>query len=107
MAHTHTDIQRAIEVLGRHERGRNAMRDLLAMLDNGGLGLDGSGRHSIMLLLAAAFGSLPGSACDGMRAAASPDMGECPECGHSLEVIKFANEAEGKVTCPDCGWRKK
>lgn len=30
--------------------------------------------------------------------------GECPNCGYTLQVLKFAGR--GKVTCPDCGWRQ-
>lgn len=30
---------------------------------------------------------------------------ECPKCGHSLKVMKFANESKAQITCPDCGWR--
>jgi predicted RNA-binding Zn-ribbon protein involved in translation (DUF1610 family) len=37
--------------------------------------------------------------------AAAVRVGDCPACGHSLELIKFANDTGAKITCPDCGWR--
>lgn len=31
---------------------------------------------------------------------------ECEKCGHSMRMIKFADDLKKRLTCPDCGWRK-
>jgi len=64
-----TEIRRAVSMLARSARGRDAMRDTLAMLDNGGIGLDQSGQIALVTLLTAAFTSHPGFARDAMREA--------------------------------------
>lgn len=64
---TETEIDRAVRVLGRSDRGRKAMRDTLAMLDGGGISLDQPGQVALIALLTAAFTTAPGSARDAMR----------------------------------------
>jgi hypothetical protein len=60
-------IDQAVRVLARSERGRQAMRDTLSMLDNGGISLDMSGQHALLSLIVAAFTTAPGSAREAMR----------------------------------------
>jgi hypothetical protein len=64
---TETEVRRAVSMLARSERGRDAMRDALALLDNGGLGLDETGQVALITLLTAAFTAHPGFARDAMR----------------------------------------
>jgi hypothetical protein len=63
------------------------------------------------------IGGLPGvtyqycNACGWSRAITttggrrSPPVRECGACGHSMRMMKFANETKRRLTCPDCGWR--
>lgn len=66
---TDDDITEAIVTLVRSDRGRQAISDTLAMLDNGGISLDGAGQHAVLTLIIAAFTTHPGSARDAMREA--------------------------------------
>jgi hypothetical protein len=61
------DIEHAAESLCRSERGRAAVKDLLAFLDNGGLSLDAENRNHVTTLLCGAWGPYPGTARDVMR----------------------------------------
>jgi hypothetical protein len=63
------EIEAAVNQLSRSDKGRAAMRDLLAFLDNAGLSLDELNRDAIFTLLAAAFTKYPGTARDLMREA--------------------------------------
>ena len=49
------DVERAIGQLGRSEQGRQAMRDLLVFLENGGIDLDAANRLSFLCLLSGAW----------------------------------------------------
>lgn len=59
-------IQSAVERLASHSRGQNAMRHLLTLLDDGGIGLDAPSQRALLNLLQAAF-EKPGSTRDAMR----------------------------------------
>lgn len=62
-------IDRSVQLLARSRIGRNAMRRVLAWLDDDGLSLDGQGQDAVQSLLAAAWGPYAGSTRDAMRAA--------------------------------------
>lgn len=64
-------LNNAISVLSGSDRGRDAIRDLLALLDNGGLSLDHQGQRAVLALLELAWGSKPGSTLEAMREATS------------------------------------
>jgi len=66
---TEADIDSAVGQLCRSERGREAMRVTLTMLDSGGIGLDAESQQAVMTLLYAAFTDWPGYSRDAMRAA--------------------------------------
>ena len=61
------DMQEAAAQLGRSGRGRSAMRQILAWLDNDGLGIDAENQQAIFTLLEGAWGPFSGSARDAMR----------------------------------------
>lgn len=73
---TEADIDSAVQQLCKSERGRYAMYDTLAMLDAGGISLDGDGQQAIMTLLYAAFTDWAGYSRDAMRAALEGKGGE-------------------------------
>lgn len=63
-------INKAIESLKRSGRGQRVMRDALAFLDDSdAIGLDQFGVRALLLLMAAALTTKPGSARDAMREA--------------------------------------
>jgi hypothetical protein len=67
----------AAHYLAQSNRGRNAMKHLLAWLDDDGLALDGRGKNSALILLCGAFAEFPGTARDVMRCeleAATPEV---------------------------------
>lgn len=64
---TEADIDGAAQRLARSERGRNALRDVIALLNNGGIGLDSENQQAVMTLLYAAFTDWPGYSRDAMR----------------------------------------
>lgn len=66
---TMTDIQDAVAQLAKSRKGRNAMRHVLAWLDDDGLALDEQNQEAISVLLQAAWSGLAGSSRDAMRAA--------------------------------------
>lgn len=65
-------IDDAVKVLGRTERGREVMRQVLGMLDDVGCGLDHEGQQAVFALLYATWGQYTGSARDAMREALGP-----------------------------------
>lgn len=67
------DLFEAATHLSKTTRGRNALRALLAWLDDDGLGLDFTNKEAVLTLLAGAFGSYPGTARDAMREALGGD----------------------------------
>jgi len=52
---TEADVDSAVRQLSRSERGRVALRGVLAMLDQGGLGLDQTNKQAVLTLLCSAF----------------------------------------------------
>lgn len=64
---TEYEIKTAVAILDRSERGRDAMRDALKMLDNGAISLDAQGQQALLTILVAAFTTHPGFARDAMR----------------------------------------
>lgn len=61
------DLEHAVTILNRTDRGRNAMRHMLAWLDDDGLGLDGDGQVAARTLLNGAWDGWAGTARDLMR----------------------------------------
>ena len=64
---TMEQLDKAGSLLAESEKGRQAMRDLLAFLDNGAIGLNEQNQAAIMALLDGAWGEYAGSARDVMR----------------------------------------
>jgi hypothetical protein len=64
---TMEQLDKAGSLLSESEKGRQAMRDLLAFLDNGAVGLDEQNQAAIMALLDGAWGEYAGTARDVMR----------------------------------------
>ncbi|MDB4798962.1 hypothetical protein OAH36_05145 [Verrucomicrobia bacterium] len=60
-------LDKAGSLLAESEKGRQAMRDLLAFLDNGAIGLNEQNQAAIMALLDGAWGEYAGTARDVMR----------------------------------------
>lgn len=60
------DLANQIRQLRQTQRGRSAMRHILAWLDDDGLGLDDKNQAAIISLIALAF-RYPGSTRDAMR----------------------------------------
>jgi len=63
-------VASSILTLSQSERGRQAIRDLHALLDNGARSLDGQNQRAVMTILAGAFGEWSGSTADALRSAA-------------------------------------
>ena len=61
------DLEQAVEQLNRSEKGQQAMRDLLALLENGGISLDGNNQRHVLGLLSGAWGSHAGTALEALR----------------------------------------
>jgi len=64
---TMEQLDKAGSLLAESEKGRQAMRDLLAFLDNGAIGLNEQNQAAIMALLDGAWGEYAGTARDVMR----------------------------------------
>jgi hypothetical protein len=64
---TKEQLDKAGSQLAESEKGRQAMKDLLAFLDNGAVGLDEQNQAAIMALLDGAWGEYAGTARDVMR----------------------------------------
>jgi hypothetical protein len=69
---TITDLEAAAARLNRSEKGRQAMADLLALLDNGALALDYDNQSAVLTLLTGAWGQYAGTARDVMREVLEP-----------------------------------
>lgn len=67
----------AVKQLSRSRRGRNALRMLLALLDDGGISLDALNQFALLTLLQDAWAK-PGSTRDLMREALEPTREEEP-----------------------------
>ncbi len=67
------DLERAVEQLGRSEKGQQAMRDALALLENGGISLDGDNQLHILCLLAGAWRNYAGTALEALRCMVRPE----------------------------------
>jgi hypothetical protein len=53
---TKLDIEAAVEELAHSKRGRQALADLLAFLDNGGISLDSLNQRAVATLLMGVWG---------------------------------------------------
>lgn len=60
-------IDQATQTLAQSERGRQAMRDLFTLIDNGASGLDSEGGQALLALLALALSGKAGSVRDSVR----------------------------------------
>ena len=54
------NLERAVVQLNRSEKGKQAMRDLLALLENGGISLDAENQLHFFCLLSGAWGNSRG-----------------------------------------------
>lgn len=61
------DIDAAVKQLSRSERGRRALHDTLALLDNGAVSLDAVNQNSVLILLRAVWGAYPSTARNAIR----------------------------------------
>lgn len=61
------DLTDCANHLAKSQKGRNAMKRLLAWLDDDGLSLDMVNKEAVLTLLNGAFGEYPGTARDVMR----------------------------------------
>ena len=61
------DLERAVAQLNRSEKGQQAMQDLLAFLENGGISLDGENQLHVLCLLSGAWGNYAGTALEALR----------------------------------------
>lgn len=66
------NLERAVAQLGRSEKGQQAMRDLLAFLENGGISLDAENQLHVNRLLAGAWGEFAGTTLDLLREMVRP-----------------------------------
>ena len=66
------DIERAVVQFGRSEKGQQAMKDLLAFLENGSISLDEENQLHVLCLLSGAWGSYAGTTLEALRAAVKP-----------------------------------
>ena len=60
-------LDKAGSNLAESEKGRQAMRDLLAFLDNGAIGLDEQNQAAVLALLDGAWGEYAGTSRSIMR----------------------------------------
>ena len=72
------DLERAVTNLGRSDKGRQALRDLLAFLENGGISLDGNNQLHVLYLLSGAWGSYSGTTLEALRAMVRPEPEDEP-----------------------------
>lgn len=66
------NLERAVVQLGRSEKGKQAMRDLLAFLENGGISLDADNQLHVACLLAGAWGNYSGTTLEALRCMVNP-----------------------------------
>jgi len=62
-----TQIQTAIRILSRHDKGRDTLRHLLAWLDSSGCSLDQLDAQAVLGLLQAAWGGYAGTVLEELR----------------------------------------
>jgi hypothetical protein len=67
----------AVKQLGQSERGQQAMRDFLALLDNGGCGLDGNNWRALGTLVRVASVGYCGRLFDALDEALHPESEAC------------------------------
>ena len=72
------DLERAVAQLNRSEKGQQAMQDLLAFLENGGISLDGENQLHVLCLLAGAWGNYAGTALEALRCMVKPQDDPAP-----------------------------
>ena len=70
------DLERAVVQLNRSEKGKQAMRDLLAFLENGGISLDAENQLHFLCLLSGAWGNYAGTALEALRCMVRPQEDE-------------------------------
>ena len=70
------DLNRAVTNLNRSDNGRQAMRDLLIFLENGGISLDDENQRHVLCLLSGAWGSYAGTPLEALRGMVRPELGE-------------------------------
>lgn len=58
---THEDVTRAVSNLRKTDRGTRALKDFRTLIDNGTLSLDSRGKAALIVLMQAAFTTLPGT----------------------------------------------
>lgn len=66
------NLERAVVQLNRSEKGKQAMCDLLAFLENGGISLDADNQLHVACLLAGAWGSHAGTTLEALRCMVNP-----------------------------------
>ena len=70
------DLERAVTNLSRSDKGRQAMRDLLAFLENAGISLDAENQRHVLCLLSGAWGSYAGTTFEALRSVVRPEPKE-------------------------------
>ena len=70
------NLERAVVQLNRSEKGKQAMRDLLALLENGGISLDAENQLHFFCLLSGAWGNYAGTALEALRCTVRPQEDE-------------------------------
>ncbi len=65
-------IDKAVCQLNKSSAGRNAIKSLLAWLEDDGLTLDGQNQNAVFLLLESAWGGFAGTTRDLMRETIEP-----------------------------------
>lgn len=69
------DLERAVVQLNGSEKGKQAMRDLLTFLENGGVGLNTADRLSCLCLLSGAWHDHADTALEALRVMVKPQGG--------------------------------
>ena len=72
------DLDGAVTNLSRSDKGQQAMRDLLAFLENGGISLDGNNQLHVLCLLSGAWGSYAGTTLEALRSMVRPEPEDEP-----------------------------
>lgn len=67
------DLERAVVQLGHSDKGQQAMRNLLAFLENGGTSLDANNQLHILCLLSGAWGNYAGTTLEALRCMVKPE----------------------------------
>ena len=67
------DVERAAAHLDKTDKGRQAARDLLALLEHGGLSLDVDNQLAVLVLLRGAWGEYAGTVRSLLREQAEAD----------------------------------